>query len=104
MIKYEVYKERDIEMRTMTGNITHQDLYNYLNERTDSRGERIAAFNTKSEAHKFFLNEREFCNVRTEKRGSYYITLFDWLYTTMTGYEGDDVIMQIIEEEYIGNI
>lgn len=97
MIKYEIYKETDVEMCFVNDNFNFStdDLIDYYeNSRTSSNSKLIKSFDTKKEAKEFFEQEKFYCHTSKEKTGELKYFLFDVLTLTESEYENNNELLQ----------
>lgn len=94
MIKFEIYKETEIEAK---GYYNRDDLYDFCENRTATYPELICSTDDYVNALKLFDYEKNFCGVREEND----LIIFDELTLTISEYEGDDLIQAEIKDRYI---
>lgn len=89
MTKYEVWKEKDIEMRRRPVDYTVDDLEKFSINRTAYYHEPIAKFDTMEEAKAEFEKEKQYCTTRATDGYTFPLILFDELQLVEVEYDED---------------
>lgn len=89
MTKYEVWKEKDIEMRRRPVDYTVDDLKKFSMNRTEYYHEPIAVFNTMKEARAEFEKEKQYCTTQVTDGYTFPLILFDELQLVEAEYDED---------------
>ena len=104
MIKYEVWKEKEIEMRRRPVDYTVADLEKFSMSRTDFWHEPIAKFNTMEEARAEFEKEKQYCSTRASNGYTLPLIIFDELQLVEVEYDEDgEFLSSEIWDSYIAD-
>jgi hypothetical protein len=106
MTKYEVWKEKDIEMRRRPVDYTVDDLEKFSMNRTASYHEPIAKFDTMEEARAEFEKEKQYCATSATDGYTFPFTLilFDELQLVEVEYDEDgEFLSSEVWDSYIAD-
>lgn len=104
MTKFEVWKEKEIEMRRRPVDYTVDDLEKFSENRSDQWHESIASFDTLEEARAEFEKEKKYCTTRATDGYTFPLILFDELQLVEVEYDEDgEFLSSEVWDSYIAN-
>lgn len=104
MTKFEVWKEKEIEMRRRPVDYTVKDLEDFSAKRTDFWHEPIAKFDTMEEARAEFEKEKQYCTTKTTDGYTFPLILFDELQLVEVEYDEDgEFLSSEVWDSYIAD-
>lgn len=104
MTKYEVWKEKEIEMWRRPVDYTVKDLEDFSANRTSYWHELIAQFDTMEKARAKFEKEKQYCSTRATDGYAFPLILFDELQLVEVEYDDDgEFLSSEVWDSYIAD-